>query len=166
MEVGGLKGVDDVMKNLNKELKNIKGRSTRGLLEAAYLVRRDMEPLIPVDTGNLRASWFVVVKGLPTLNASPIFRIKEGKKPTASDIMQITELVISHTAGVEMNKGIVEAQQEPTLIMGFTANYAIFVHEMVGANFSRPGAQAKFFEMTLSKDQNAMLEIIRKHAEI
>ena len=56
-----LKGLDKVLANLNKEILKIKGRTMKGLIEAARLLREDMErtpPLIPVGkTGNLRASW-------------------------------------------------------------------------------------------------------------
>lgn len=57
----GLKGIDNVMRNINKELLKMKAKSVPGMLEAAAFIRRDMEkvpPLIPVDSGNLRASWF------------------------------------------------------------------------------------------------------------
>lgn len=54
--------LEEVMRNLNKEIKAIKGRTMKGYIRAARLVRRDMDrtpPLIPVgDTGNLRDSWF------------------------------------------------------------------------------------------------------------
>ena len=59
----GVKGMDIVLRNLAREIENIKERSLVGVLEAAALIRRDMDktpPLIPVDIGNLRASWFVV----------------------------------------------------------------------------------------------------------
>ena len=57
----GIKGTDIVLANLNREIAKIKVRSAAGLIEAAIMIRRDMEktpPLIPLDTGNLRASWF------------------------------------------------------------------------------------------------------------
>lgn len=57
-----IQGLDAVIKNLNREIVAIEGRSLKGLILAAALIRRDMDqtpPLIPVDTGNMRASWFV-----------------------------------------------------------------------------------------------------------
>ena len=59
-----LLGMRTVMDNLNRELLKIKARSMKGLIESAIIIRRDMEktpPLIPLDTGNLRAS---IVKAL------------------------------------------------------------------------------------------------------
>jgi len=37
---------------------------------------------------------------------------------------------------------------------------------MVGANFQRPGAGAKFFEAALKRNQGKILEIIRQEARI
>lgn len=122
-------GVDRVIHNLNREIKKIEGANLRGLIRAAALVREDMDktqPLIPVDTGNLRASWTV----------RPI---KQGE-----------------VAAVEC---------------GFTANYALFVHEMMGTrgqtiNWSRPGSGPKFFQAALFRNRDRILEIIRQEAEI
>jgi hypothetical protein len=57
----GIRGIDNVVRNLNRALDKKKRASVKGLILAAAFIRRDMEstpPLIPVDTGNLRASWF------------------------------------------------------------------------------------------------------------
>ncbi len=52
------------------------------------------------------------------------------------------------------------------IIFGFNAAYAWWVHEMVGANFKRPGAGAKFMEAAIKRNSTRMLEIIRAHASI
>jgi len=140
--VTGIKGMDVVLANLNREILAIQGRSMVGLIEAAILIRNDMDktsPLIPVDTGNLRGSWFT----------NPI---REGNKFG--------------------------------LLMGFGANYATFVHEMVDADFTsprvrygpgkgrkriytpRPGAGAKFFEEALKRNKGQILSIIQRNAKI
>jgi hypothetical protein len=79
--------------------------------------------------------------------------------------------------------------QIPALKVGFTASYAVFVHENVGANFGgrpdkvkftksgkptaatkkffrRPGAGAKFFEASLNRNATEVLRIIREEAKI
>jgi len=120
----GIKGMDIVMSNLNRELLAIKGRSMKGLIEASILIRRDMDktpPLIPIDTGNLRASWF-----------------------TTS----------FHKGGLSGLK------------IGFSANYAMWVHENIGASFKRPGAGAKFFEASLKRNKDEIIKIIRNNAQI
>ena len=117
--------LDNVMRNLNKEVNRIQNKSLKGLIKAAAYVRRDMDktsPLIPTDAGNLRESWFTVASHL--------------------------------------------SANRPFVLMGFSANYAEFVHEMVGAKFQRPGAGAKFFEAAINRNHEKILEIIRKEARI
>jgi hypothetical protein len=53
-------GTKNVQEALNKKLAQIKGASISGLLKAAAFLREDMDrtpPLIPVDTGNMRARY-------------------------------------------------------------------------------------------------------------
>jgi hypothetical protein len=50
--------------------------------------------------------------------------------------------------------------------LGFTANYAWYVHENVGANFKRPEAGAKFFEAALKRNTDKILDIIKKEAKV
>jgi len=136
----GIKGMDVVLSRLNKEITAIKDRTMVGLMEAAILIRRDMDetpPLIPVDTGNLRQSWFV-----ETFRSSTVWG----------------------------------------LIMGFSANYAMFVHEMLspgkpGWRYGpgkgrkrwyepRPDSGPKFFEASLKRNEQQVLETIRDNAQI
>lgn len=119
-----IKGFDKVMKNLNAEIQAIKGRTMGGLIDASIIVRNDMDktpPLIPVDTGNLRESWFTTP-------------LKQFRKIG--------------------------------LIMGFSANYAAFIHEMVDAVFSRSGAGAKFFESSVKRNKDEILQTIRDSIKI
>ena len=129
-KVGNITGLDKVMQNLNKEIMVIKGRSMKGLILSAIVIRNDMDktpPLIPVDTGNLRQSWFTTPFHTSTGN--------------------------------------------PAMNIGFSANYAIFVHEMVGEkskkiNWNRPNSGAKFFEASLKRNMNEVLQIIQREAKI
>ena len=54
-----LKGTDKVLKNINKEIAGIKGRSTAGLLKGALVVEREANKRVPVEYGTLRASSYV-----------------------------------------------------------------------------------------------------------
>ena len=59
----------------------------------------------------------------------------------------------------------------PGLLIGFSANYAVFVHEMVdkegkAINWNRPGSGPKFFEQALTRDQKLKLQTIRDNAYI
>lgn len=116
-----IKGFDSVLRNLNKEIKGIKDRSMSGLIESAILIRRDMDitpPIIPIDTGTLRASWYT----------QPFrFAFKIG------------------------------------IVMGFTANYAMIVHERTdpGINWKRPGSGPKFFEASIKRNISNILSIMK-----
>jgi hypothetical protein len=119
-----LKGLDNVLKNLNREIKAIEGRSLKGMGLAVMAIRNDMEttpPLVPIDTGNLRASWFAEPLSLPT---------------------------------------------GPAVIFGFSANYAAYVHELLGAHFQRPGAGPKFLQAHLRRTKERTLRIIADNARI
>ena len=58
-----LRGLNQFMSRLNKEIRKIENRTLDGLIRAAIIVHRDTEntvPKTPVDIGNLRASFFYV----------------------------------------------------------------------------------------------------------
>lgn len=153
-----LKGLNKVLRNLNKEVKKIKGRSLKGLIRAQIIIRRDMEftsPVIPVDTGNLRSSYFTVTsKGKTEEGQSSVFvGIRTG---------QMSE---DHASCLSRNKSKI-AGTKPALIMGFSAFYATFVHENVGVHFQRPGAGAKFMEASLKRNTRKTLEMIAHEARI
>lgn len=119
-----LSGVQEVLFNLGRELRKIKNKSTTGLVIAANIVRTDMDvtpPLIPVDTGALRASWY---------------------------------------ADLGTDKG------RPNITMGFSASYALLVHERGWSGGKRPGSGPKFFEASLRRNKDKMLLAIAKTAKL
>lgn len=114
-----LKGVNKVVKNLNKYAAQSQKNSFKGLIQSAIVIRRSMDkedPKIPVDTGNLRASWF-----------------------TNTNIGKY---------GAEMK-------------IGFSANYAVKVHEAEKANYRRPGSGAKFLEKALQRNETVVLKLLK-----
>jgi hypothetical protein len=161
----GIKGFDEVIANLNAEIAAIKDRTMKGVIKAAATIRRDMDktpPKIPVDTGNLRASWFVVTaKGLQT--DKPAFKSLDTPKKTAL-------LNATYDATVAEAQGIANSATKyaPFLVMGFGANYAMPVHEMIGEiNWSRNGeAGPKFFESAIKRNSTKVLQIIAEDAKI
>lgn len=119
-----LDGLDAVVANLNKAIIEIKDRSAAGLIRGSMIIRESMDsvpPVIPVDSGNLRSSWFM----FPS------------------------------------NVG-----DNPFVTMGFTAKYAVYVHEMIEAKFKRPGAGAKFFEAAFKRSHKQVLDVIVAEATI
>lgn len=126
MKAVKIKGIDKVMRNLNREFRNIETRSKRGMLNAAAYIRYDTTvtpPTIPWKTGNLSGSWFVTPMG---------------------------------------KKGI---------IMGYGANYAVYVHERVeGApwgdgvvgdiKWHKKGSGPKWFQAAINRNHDKILELI------
>ena len=115
-----ISGFEQIIANLNKEILAMTNGSKEGLLHVAKHIRRYMEtntPYIPVDLGNLKASW----------QTHPIV---QGK-----------------------NHG---------LLMGFSANYALWVHEMLdpGIKWSKPGSGPKFLEKAIIANHDDILQII------
>lgn len=155
-----LVGMEKVLRNLNREISKIEGRTLKGLIRSAILIRRDMEatpPLIPVDTGNLRASFY-------TITTKPV----EG---------QVKSTSFEKDEGGKLAQGHVEALQEaqselsyfgknPVVAIGFSAYYAFKVHEDKMARFKRPGAGAKFLEAAIKRNEKKILDIIKSEARI
>lgn len=178
-----LKHVDTLISNINRELEKIEGRSLQGFLAAAAYIFDDMDrtpPRIPIDTGNLRASFFIVStkgggdhsKGTGDFTGEDASEMKNEKN-------QITSMVES----------ALMTFRQPAVGMGFSANYATFVHENLEANFAgdqskiqrtksgkataatrkftrRPGAGPRFFSTALERNQSKILEIVAKYARI
>ena len=116
--------LDLVMKNLNKEIRDIKKHTMKGFIEGARIVREDMDkipPLIPVDTGNLRQSWFT----------SSVYKGKI-----------------------------------PVLYFGFSAEYAMEVHEGYGKHFKRPNAGAGFFVCSIYRNKSKILNAIKVRVRV
>lgn len=145
--------LERVMRNLNKQIKKMHGTSIKGLIRASIIVRRAMDkepPLIPVDMGNLRASWFTVTKN-GAAAGDPSFQGDTQAQMSGEHMAVVAE------AGM-----LASSASMPTLVMGFSANYAFFVHEMIEAEFKRPGSGAKFLEAAL---RNKQQEIVRAIAQ-
>jgi len=163
-----LKGLGNVLRNMNVLIDTMEERNIKGMVKATIIVRRSMDetaPVIPWDTGNLHASWFVVTSsGGVASGKSPKFKGKNAGQ-AATD----------HNESKGKNKFIAEASGMPGVIMGFSANYALFVHENVGANFSQPtkglrgrsgGAGAKFFEAAIKRNAGKILKVIADESKI
>lgn len=138
-----IKGMPNILRNYNKRIKKMENNSLKGLIRAAIIIRRDMDktpPLIPIDSGNLRASWFVdprhTYKG-------PSVRLGF----TVAYAWYVHEMVGANFAGsperiTRTKKGRVTAK---------TKKY-----------FRRPNAGAKFFEAALKRNRKKILSVIKK----
>lgn len=157
-------GLHTVLSNLNKEIAGIKGRTLKGLIRAQIQIRRDMDkvsPTIPVDKGNLRASYYVVTSGGKSQQAAAIVTHFKGD--------DASKMSGDHSAEMGRAKAIADhftSTGRVALVMGFSASYAWFVHEKVDAHFKRGGAGAKFMEAHIKNNYNKILSTVRKEAKV
>lgn len=56
MAMKKLKGLDKVLKNLNREIEGIKDRTDAGILAGGLIIQGDAQKRVPIEYGNLRGS--------------------------------------------------------------------------------------------------------------
>ncbi len=152
-----VKGIENVNRRLIAAQKKAEQLSMSGMIRYAIAVRRGMEqssPKTPVDTSNLRHSFFITTtRGVISTGS---FKGDDAGK-LASDHASATGQATSMTA----------LKASPTLIMGFSASYAAAVHEGKAKggksmDYKRPGAGAKFFETALNNNKGLLVPEIGK----
>lgn len=160
----GIQAIEIVKHNLNKKIREIEGACTAGLIEAAVAVRSRMEaeiPYIPLDLGNLRASWFVVTK---RAEKTPPPDWEEGPSKRYGKA-NIAKLAADHKEAVEMGKKDAHKFRGPAIAMGFSASYALAVHEMpADRNWSKVGSGPKFFQSHFYRSHYEIVQTIRNSA--
>lgn len=158
-----------ILRNLNMEVRDIKDRSIRGLVLAAAYIRRETEtsePFTPLKTGNLRASWFIVSpKGLAS---DPLGHAGQFRDDPDSNGGEAAKMSINHVNYITYVKGLVKAQKEPVVALGYTAPYALYVHEHITGpqNWSRPGSGPKWFQAAVMRSRDAIVEIVANESHI
>lgn len=165
-------GLDAVVKNLNNRIKEIQGEPTiKGLVRGARIVLEDMEktsPVIPVDTGNLRNSVFTITsQGKTEVGANASFKDKYYETSSGEQNIKIpaSEFDKRHKAVLAYYGSAVSKLKKPAVVLGFSAYYAWYVHEMVGATFKRPGSGAKFLEAAIQRNADKIIEVIQKEVK-
>lgn len=133
-----LKGLDSVIKNLNKEISNIEGDIFDGLKAAGLFIEGEAVELAPAEFDVLRGSSF-----------------SQAERRTNGSVVKV----------------------------GFTAEYAAFVHEMPMKNKGKPrtgkapngrkrkgsywsNGENKFLEKAVKRNMNKILKIIAIRAKI
>jgi len=154
-----LKGVEKVISRINKETRGLEDDSMKGLIEAAIAIRRAMDtksPTIPVDTGNLRQSFFVTTARSTPRGGSPRFQGRDSGK-----------MASQHSTVVSSHQAKAAGKLYPVLFMGFSANYVLEVHEKLDANvnWNRGTSGPRFFQTHLEGEVDLVINLIQKHAK-
>ncbi|HNR12162.1 MAG TPA: hypothetical protein PKM59_02485 [Thermodesulfobacteriota bacterium] len=151
-------GLEEAISNLRKDIEWIKGSTLKGLIRGAMIIRRSMDtvpPMIPTgDTGNLRASCYVITaQGDAAEAPPPQFKGK-----------QAAEMAAQHEAFKSERKALLKSSNKAIVEIGFTAYYAIYVHENIEHHFRREGGGAKFLEEAIRRNHGAVIEMIKHEA--
>lgn len=150
-----LKGLDKVLKNLNKAIEKQQKQTKAGVFEACLIVKADAVKLASIQLGNLRSSAFVKVTDLPADTQSASF--------SGDDKGKLTQV---YSAAQSIANGIVNQNKWSTVgVVAFGAYYSLYVHEMPSSyNFNQ--GENKFLEKSVNKNKKRVLNAIAKHAKI
>lgn len=158
-----MKGLDQVLKNLKIEFDRMKRGAIEGVAEAGKIIYEDgdsTQPLIPEDLGNLKESYFVVTSdGNVTTGTSPQFDDGRGDAGKLSS---------GHSTALASAKSRARGVN-PKAVFGFSAYYALIVHEMEAdrdVRWTRPGSGSWFFWAAFTRNTHKVLEVIKQKVMI
>lgn len=164
--------LNEIMVNLNKEIALIKDASVKGMINAAVFIRKETEsspPLTPVDLGNLRSSWFITTARKKEGNDQWNKGFRKSKPGTKK--ISNKDMASAHSeaiAGAKSELSSMETPNKKFLMMGYSANYAGYVHEFISPNisWSREGSNAKWFQSHVFANSQKIFQIIAETSKI
>lgn len=163
-----VKGLDKVLRNLQKEVNKIEGRTAGGLIEAVSFLQEDMmvtSPTIPVDKGNLQASFFITAKGAKKEGMLFAGTHTSMKNKFKGSLKLQGELEVSQRQSVALARK--KISKYPIGVgFGFGAFYASYVHEMENVEWTKTGSGRKFLQAGIKRNKQTMLIIIQRAAKI
>ena len=156
------RNLESVIKNLNKEISKIEGRTLKGLLHAGMFISAEATKGAPIKYGNLRGSRYVLWSGGGE-NTSGTFRsgTKADKKTKAISLKSsVAEMAKRHADIIARRKSAIG--KDRAVEAGFTASYAIAVHE-INKNYHK--GTWKFLQFAIRNNKDKILAIIKKFAK-
>lgn len=154
-------GLKDVLRGLNKEVGKIRKGVAKGMVKGGVLILREANRLVPVDLGNLRESGFVVWTGAAAgVGSSPNFRTEDDATPSA--VESVSRIKRDHAQILSARRSEVNERGRFIVRLGYTAYYAIFVHEDMQARH-RIG-QAKFLDAAVQSTRQRVFSVIVSEA--
>jgi hypothetical protein len=154
--VNYMKSVQEMIANTNAEISRMRHASLGGMIKAAALIRYQTEhvpPKTPKQYGNLISSWFVV-----TANSVPSGMSAKFTGAKAGKFAGEHSHAIAEKQAVAKN---ISYSGKQVLIMGYSANYAGFLHEsLIAKNFTRKGSGIKWFETHFKNNRDRIFALI------
>ncbi len=149
-----LEGLSNVLRNLNAVIKQKELNIKAGLMEAALVIKADSVRETPIDLGNLRGSAFVIVTEQQPDNPSPSFSGADSG-----------DMASNHSKAMIEGQGIVKGNvHDFSAIVGYSANYAFWVHEMP-ATYNFNSGSNKYLEKAVLKNEKRVFDILAKWAK-
>jgi len=150
-----VEGLEDALRTVNAQIKLIPFRTLKGMIAAGLTIQRRAQNLVPVDLGNLKASAFTTW-ATKASSSSPSFR--QGEKGRKVDT---AKLAADHASVVAQSKASLSPRTfvHPQVEVGFSANYAIYVHEDMEAAHKK-GKQAKFLQEAFVQGRSDIIKAI------
>jgi len=139
MTMGALRVIDldKALASLQRDMMRVPQLTLKGLIKGGFIIQRQAQKLTPIDTGNLRASAFTIW-AMKTDVEAPNFRGEKGR-----------EMDMQHEKVIRQEKSKMSTNPlKPEVEVGYTAAYAIFVHENLDARHKV--GQAKFLEAAVA----------------
>jgi len=141
-----VKGVDAALKSLKKDVGRVRSAALAGLITGGMRMLGASQEYAPRDLSNLRASGFI------------IWKEKTGGKQANFKGDDASEMAQEHSNFVNREKARLPALM-PEVEIGFSANYALIVHEDLDAQHNI--GQAKYMEAGIAKEQNNAINDVR-----
>jgi len=136
---------------IRRDFEEIRFRTPKGVVQAAMHIRGYAQDICPVDTGNLKASAYVVwSKGYDRKGRWSRKNSKYDHKPKDIDRMKK-----DHKKVTAEHRSFIAGQRN--VIIGFSAYYALFAHEE-----NHDVGEKKFLEKAWRRKRKEALEIVNK----
>lgn len=147
-----LTGMNTVLQNLNRAIAGIEGRTKKGMIKAALLVKGDSMRQTPRDLGNLAGSAYTEHNWQTASESVPKY-----KGPAAG------KLYAEHSSRKAEGRQQIAGVDGLVSTIGYTAYYAPFVHE-IQKNYTVGNWQ--FLRNALANNEMKILGILKEEAQI
>ena len=133
-----LVGLETVLSNLNREVEKISERTKAGMIRIGLEIKHITLPRTPIFIGRLDAQGVLHPEG-------------GGGNLRGS-------MYVDPPVKID--------GKNYAIIIGFSAVYAVWVHEDMEARHPAPGTEAKFLERTIDENHDLILSILREEAQV
>ena len=155
-----VKGLQEAMRELNRQIEGIEERSRSGLLQAALFIESEAVPMTPVDTGSLRGSAFTDVTAP---GVKPIAARVGYTAPYAPYVHEMTRRTGVSGPRIDRTTAAVQGPRRP--------RRARKTARIVRGRSARrhtpwaPGTGPKFLQRAVMENTGKILRIIRTSAD-